>query len=120
MRNKAFTLVELLTVIIILGLVLIISSISINKTIVTSKEKAYNEQKNRIISLAKTWATINVNELPLVINEYIIISMDDLKDESLIIDDVKNPLNNQIMNGCVKVTLEENNYSYQYLDDCLN
>lgn len=59
-KNKAFTLVELIAVITILGIIALITVPAINGAVVKSKEQAYVTQKNSIIAAAKKWNLDNV------------------------------------------------------------
>ena len=48
MKNPAFTLVELLTVIVLLGIIAAIVFPTVQKAIQNSQDKAYEEQKDTI------------------------------------------------------------------------
>ena len=54
MNNKAFTLVELLAVIIILGLISTIGITSYNKIIENSKDKAFSSYKNTVETIIQS------------------------------------------------------------------
>ena len=60
MNNKAFTLVELLAVIIILGLLVTITVPNIMNAIDISREKSYNSQVEEIEKAAERWAVDNL------------------------------------------------------------
>ncbi len=118
---KGFTLVELLAVIIILGLIALITIPAINNIISDSQEKAYNEQIKRIESIARNWGVTNTKLLPDSGTYY--LSLDTLKEEGLLKDeDIKNPKDKSVMNGCVAIRFDEqtNQYVYYYLEECNN
>ena len=78
-KNKnGFTLIELLAVLILLSLTIIVGFNAIMKTIESSKEKAFQDQVNRIIKLSKTCAFDNLDKLT-EINESIYIVIKDLQ-----------------------------------------
>lgn len=116
---KAFTLVELLAVIIILGLIMGITVPTVNKIIEDSKEKTYKEQVSQIENIARNWGVENTNLLPE--SGTYNLSLQKLKDEGLLENkDLKNPKDNSIMNGCVVIKFDEstNQYMYTYKDTC--
>ena len=119
--RNGFTLVELLAVIIILSLTISIGFNAIVKSINSSKEKAYQEQVNRIVNLSKTWAVTNTNEMPNK-KEIVYITIDNLREENLLDGEVINPNDNSELDGCIKITYEEvnNKYTHDYLasGDC--
>lgn len=122
--KKGFTLVEMISVIILLAAISMIAvpaiSISINK----SKQKSYETQVEIIISAAKKWAIYNNNLLPTddsiyklplstLISEYYINNVQDGK--------LKNPKDTaNPMNGCVYISYSEtyNQNIYEYKDEC--
>lgn len=116
---KAFTLVELLAVIIILGLIMGITVPTIDKIISDSRQKTYKEQVSQIESIARNWGVENTNLLPDS-GEYQ-LTLAKLKEEGLLEDkDLKNPIDNSVMNGCVVIKFDEstNQYVYTYKDTC--
>lgn len=64
MKKRGFTLIELLGVIIVLGLLAVITAPKVIDSINDSREKAYNNQINSLISAAKKWGTSNSDKLP--------------------------------------------------------
>ena len=91
MKKKGFTLVELLSVIVILSLVLVIAVPSVNKYIKQSKEKAYNTQISTIIEAAQAYASANSGLLPRKEEFVVKITLGQLKSSGLIKEEVKNP-----------------------------
>ena len=60
-EKRAFTLIELLAVIVIIGVIALIAVPVVNNMIRQSREKAYQEQVNRLIDKTKEWATENTD-----------------------------------------------------------
>lgn len=115
--KKGFTLVELLSVIVILGVVSLIVFPVITKTMADSKEKLYQTQVYQLTEAGKKWALEHIKELdPEYVNDsYVPISM--LQDLSYLDKDkISNPRDKGIMNGCVVIhyNLDTKNYSYTY------
>lgn len=64
MNNKAFTLIELMGVIIILGLLSLIAIPAISNILKTSQENVYSAQIKRIEDATNDWGLENMNRLP--------------------------------------------------------
>lgn len=63
MKNKGFTLVELLAVVTLLGLIALITIPVITNTMSKQKEKLYYDQLNQLIKAAQNWGTDNTETL---------------------------------------------------------
>lgn len=113
MRKKAFTLIELLAVITILGIVAIITTPIITSSINASKEKAYDRQKELIEKAAETY--VNENILTFSANR---ICVQSLIDEGYLKNsEIKNPSDKteNMKEGCVSVDKSNSkNYKYSY------
>lgn len=118
MRNKGFTLAELLGVVIILGVIATIATISISNSMKNSKEELYNVQINNIISGAKTWASENVFDLPANDGESITLTLAQLKQAGFVEADITNPKTNELFSDGlqVKITKVDNNYKYEVIE----
>ena len=86
MQKNGFTLVEMMTVIIIMVLLGLIAVFSISGIVKTSTDKLYQLQINSILDASRTYAVKNSNTL----SDNNEITLCDLKRSSLL-DDVKNP-----------------------------
>lgn len=118
-NKKGFTLIEVLSILVILSLTIIVGFNTIIRSLNNTKERAYNEQISRIIKVSKNWHIDNNSKVILLENETYYLSMDELK-ENKIIDDIPiDPRNNKKMNGCVKIFHSEinSNYQYDYIDN---
>ena len=111
-RNKAFTLIELLGVIIILGVIALIITPAIDRTIKKSQEKLYNTQKSSLITAVKNWSS---NNKEMFINgNVIIITLQDLKEENYIAYDVKNPKTDTCLSNAMQFRIEKSGKKYTY------
>ena len=86
MKNKAYTLIELLSVIVILAIVSAIAVPRIIDVIGMSKINAYNVSKKNIVKSAKLKYLADVNDS--LITEY---TVDDLITDGYLKKDIKNP-----------------------------
>ena len=119
MKKNAFTLIELLAVIVILGILATITVPTIVGIINNSKEDTLEEQKNTIVDAADRWGTDNVRKLPETRCD---LSIDFLKKEGYLDSkkDVIDPTTDKPMTGCVRITFDSSNnqYDYKYVDTC--
>ena len=112
MKKNAFTLVELLAIIVIMASMLLIILPSINNTIKNSEEAKKQESLNSIYMAAENYVMANYDEYSSLNNigstEYVYI-MDLINNGYLSIDTV-NPNNDSVFNSkdVVKVTKQEN------------
>ena len=119
MKTKAFTLIELLAVIVILGILATIVVPNIVGIINNSKKDTLNEQKQTVVDAAKRWGTDNVKKLP---QSSCSLTITKLKAEGYldIEKKVTDPTTNKEMTGCVKIEYDSSNnqYKYTYIDTC--
>ena len=118
MKNRGCTLAELLGVIIILGVIALIATISITNSMRNSREELYNLQISNIINGAKTWASGNVFELPENDGEAIYLTLAELKEAGFVEKDITNPLTDELFSDQlqVKITKVDNNYNYEIVE----
>ena len=117
--KKAFTLVELISVIIIIGVVALISTPIVTNIIDKSKEKAYEETIANIESAAYYYSVSN--ELGYK-QSYESIALKTLKIKGYMEnDETIDPRNNTQMEGCVfyRWLLDKKQYEFIYDDDCV-
>lgn len=137
MKQKGFTLVEVLAVIIILGIVVTIVYPIVVSTIKSSEIKAYNSQIEIIKKAAKVYALekesgpVTERVLPsLEEGKTSYVSIKDLIDTGYISDEeLQDEDNVDLKNGIlknpkedlsctqVKITYESNQYTYKVVDD---
>jgi len=104
MNNKAFSLIELLIVIVLLALISSIGVISYNSIIDNSKKQVYKSYENTMKSSSEMYFIDNPNEIPLIGNTKI-ISLNELDIEPIVNPD--NP-NDFCLNSKVIVTRSDN------------
>lgn len=92
MKERGFTLVELLAVIVILGLIALVSVPAITGIIKSGKEDLANSQEETIEMAAKNWASDqkNIMKLPVDGNE-ICINFSTLQEQGYLDLNLKNP-----------------------------
>jgi len=119
MKNKGFTLVELLAVVALLAIVAAIAFPFIQDSINESRENTYKEQVRTIEYAAKRWATDNTYELN---KETTYKSISFLKQKGYLASnkEILDPRDNSEMKGCVKITYdaEHKQYNYKYGNKC--
>lgn len=112
MRKKAYTLIELLSVIVILAVIGAVAVPKVIDLISMSKLSAYNTAKVNIVDSAKLKYLADVNTSK--ITEY---TIDDLIDAGYLKNDTKNPLTNEkYENTKVLITNEDGNIKYDYIE----
>lgn len=118
MKNKGFTLAELLGVLIVLAVIALISITSITNTMKENKEELYNIQIENIIFGAKNWASSHVFEMPENDGESITLTLEQLKQAGFVEEDITNPKTNELFSNDlqVKITKVDNNYKYEVIE----
>ena len=115
--KKAFTLVELLGVIIVLAVISLIVFPIVDKSIKTSKEESLNSIIKTIEKAAQEYV---VREHMGYTTSYDKVDIDELIATGYLKDNIINPVTNEKMNGCViyKWQSEYNQYQYEYDEEC--
>jgi prepilin-type N-terminal cleavage/methylation domain-containing protein len=106
MKNKGFTLIEILGVITLLALLSTIIILSVNKSLKDSKEKLYNAQIEEIKSAAEMWRTDNIE---LVDESYNNLSISELQKKGYLKEKIINPKTNENIDNelLVQVSLND-------------
>ena len=112
MRNKGFTLAELLAVIIIMGLLAAIIFPTIDTSLSNSKDSSLNVLKSNIIDATKDWSLDNLNSLPEN-GSSINVKLEKIKQGYLPLN-VKNPKTGYIISNESYVTITNVNGKYKY------
>ena len=117
--KKGFTLIEMLAVVILLGLLALIGTMSVTNILRNNREKAYQIQLDGIINSAKIWASKNMKLLPNNDNESISLTLLDLKKAGLVVEDLTNPKTETLFPNdlAIAITKDNNSYKYQIFED---
>ncbi len=120
MNKRAFTLVELLAVIIILGVVFAIAIPNVLNMIERTRIDAIIRSEEMLTIAARRHLASNSHLLPVNAGSTIEITLDTLKNNRLI-DSIRNPRNNQECNGYVLITrLPNNQFEYSPQLNCID
>lgn len=121
MKNKGFTLVELLAVIIVIAIVSLIIFPVVTKQITKSKQDLYNVQVENIIKAAKDMILDNRELLDENHISPTLISVEEMQNTTnkegvsyLESGAIKSPLDQSVMNGTVIITYDESSKGYKY------
>lgn len=115
MKNKGFTLVELLAILVILGVIATIITPVVQKTLKANKEKVYEIMVEQIKDYTKDYLAKNTSMLPDHEGEINTVKFVDLKKEGLLQINVVNPITGNIISNesVVSITKKSNNYVYE-------
>ena len=120
--KKAFTLVELLAVITIIGVLSLIIIPNVNNIIKDSKNKTYEIQLDLILTNLENWAADNIFSLPSNEGEYVTITLGELKTKGYSDIEIRNPKNDMCFSNemVLKVTKKNNKYDYSVVEDTID
>lgn len=115
MKNKGFTLVELLAILVILGVLATIITPVVQKTLKANKEKVYEIMVEQVKDYTKDYLAKNTSVLPDEPGDTSIVKFIDLKKEGLLQINVVNPITGNIISNesVVRITKKNNNYVYE-------
>ena len=105
MQKNGFTLVEMMTVIVILITLGLIAVFSINGIVKKSTEKLYEIQKNNIIDASRTYAVKNSS----ILTDNNEITLCDLKRSSLLDENLQNPRTEEQFDNSLIIRIVRNN-----------
>ncbi len=115
MKNKGFTLAELLAVIVILGLVAAITIPAVTKTLGETKSNLCEDQLKNIQEAARLYGSDHMLELPSIEGESITITLGDLQAGGYIKEDLENPKNKQKIESSLNITItKQGNNKWKY------
>ncbi len=113
MNNKGFTLVELLTVIIVLAAISLVVIPAVNNSLNKSNEQAYDVQISTIESAAKSWLADNISRIPDN-GEEVVITLGELQDGNYVDKELENPKTKSPFPRDTKIIIRNVNESYIY------
>lgn len=120
MKKNAFTLIELIAVIVILGLILVIIMPTLTDTLNRTKDKLNNTQKKQILSAARNWGMENLNDSTNKTDRKVTIK--ELQNAGFLDDkEVKNlkSKTNLEDNTTICIVYKDNQYIYYYEGDTI-
>jgi len=113
-EKSGFTLAELMGVIVVLGIIAVIATITVDRGIKNSRYQTCLAQEKNIVEGAKTWSYDNASKLPGAGKSYT-ISVNELQNENYIEDGLKSPMTNSVYSSGTTVTITSpNGTSYDY------
>ena len=117
--NNAFTLVELLGVLIILAVIALITFPIVDSVIKNGREESYNRTVESIIEAASNYST--VGDLGYS-TEKKALYLEDIKKYGLLDQSIINPVTEEEMAGCVWYSWDPvyNQYNFEYDSECVN
>jgi len=121
--KKAFTLVELLAVIILLGLLGLIIYPTVNGVINNNKNKLHDKQIDELIRHGNTYSTTNMGKLNTTDGSRNIVTFNDLYESGLIQNSkVIDPKTDLELTGCLSLIFNKsrNNFDIEYTENCNN
>ena len=113
-NRKAFSLVELLAVVVILGLLAAIGIVATSSLIDRSKQDKMDSQKNTVTMSAQTYMQNNKNLVPKIIGESRIIKVSDLRASNYLTEDIKNDKGESCMEKSYVRVYKLSNSEYTY------
>jgi type IV pilus assembly protein PilA len=116
-KEKGFTLVEILAVVIIIGILTLVTIPTIDSMIEKNRQKLYSSQINTIKSSLKMWADQNALYLPKTGEDPLILNLGILKLTGFIDKDVKNPKTDACFPNDMLITVTPVKEGYAYSVD---
>lgn len=112
--KKGFTLIELVTTLVILSIIALIVTPNILVSIKDYKKQVYDTNLGSIKSAAISWAADNVNDthFPNNENDSLLVTIDELIDDSYLDEKVTDPINGG--------TFDDEDHNTFVIIDCIN
>ena len=117
--KNAFTLIELLAVVIILGFISLMVVPAVDRTLNRSRNELYTIQISNIRDGAKNWAAKNLVVLPDKNGDIITLTLGQLKLGGFVDNDIKNPKSGKYFPNDMEIIIRNisNNYEYIVVED---
>lgn len=118
MKNKGFTLIELVAIIALLGSIFLITYTEVNQSLEKSENQLSEVQKSNIKASSQNWAVDNLNKLPKESGKSCNVNLQTLQNEGYIEESIKNPKKKreEITNVYVQISKKNDNYIYKVLE----
>lgn len=138
-NKKGFTIIELLSVIVLLSIIATVTYVAISSGMSQSKEKLYNQQIKTLENAGRNWVVknngtvdnaVNTNGTSCISNttcfissgkSYYNLSFTELYNSGYIKSgDLKDPKTGQDMSGCIGIYYNDSNNQYivEYVANC--
>ena len=118
MKNKGFTLVEMITVIALLAIIGMISIPVVEGVIKRSKDRVYEAQLEEIKSGAKKYATEYIENISSVDGGQTIVCLSKLKELGYLENTkIVDPRTDLVMDGGIKIRYVESSKNFKYIYD---
>ncbi len=117
--KKAFTLVELLAVIFIIGIVSVIVVPTVGRLMRQSREELYQTQMDNIEEGVKSWSSTYPTLLPENDGEQITLTLGQLKKGGFVQKDIKDPRNRKLFPNDMEIVVHRvmNSYKYEIIEN---
>ena len=112
MKNKGFTLIEIIAVLVILISIILTIFPIIIKRIDSSQQKSYQIQIDSIRKAAENWALKNISSIPEYDGDILTINLGDLKISGFIDMNVVNPITKIPFPNDMLITITKNDNEY--------
>ena len=113
-KNKGFSLVELLAVVVIMGILATIGIAAVSSLIDKADKEYENSHKNTIIIAAQTYMQSNKNLVPKVVGENVKVNVSELRKANYLKEDIKNKNGETCMENSYVRVYKASNTEYTY------
>ena len=114
MKNKGFTLVELLGVVTILAMLGLIIVPTMNKVLKDNKNKLYDVQIKNILDGAKNFVADNIFYIDIPVNDSVGITLGDLRNLGYVDKEIANPINGYVFSDSLLVIITNTTSDFDY------
>ena len=120
MKNKGFSLVELLAVLAILAILALVAVPITTSVIKVMREKTNEAQEKLIIKGAQLWVSQNDKLLSDEVGDVYTLYVETIQNDNYLTPKQLKDLekSQDLNNACVKITTEESRYSYTFQKEC--
>ncbi len=119
MKNKGFTLAELLGVIALLGIISLITVPAIDRSLNKGKTELYETQIQQLKKGLKDYLSENIKEMPQTDGKKTCKTISELQSDGYLPLNIKNPKTNEVFSQTTEVCVEkvENNEFKYYVNE---